>query len=223
MAQPLQEAFEQAKEGDIYVVTKHAPHYLRSKDVDRSKLDKIAANLGTVFAGYVEKAGLVPWAKIVNNLRASMETDLLNGKYGTIGIQTIADWLGHSPKVMLKHYTRVREEDFTQVTHSKIKRSQTAKNPLKSDEKSLTVKNEEKSPYFCISPVETNSNDENKLTVYSTVQMAAQGIFEGYRAESAFLTHSTQTLEITALSGKKRQREASYGNLPFYQNGEDRI
>ena len=118
LVKPLYEAFEQSKEGDVYVITKHAPHYLR-KIKNRGKLDKIKANLGTVFAKYVRKAGIQPWPKIVNNLRASFETDLLNGKYDTpdrrIGIQTIAKWLGHSPKVMLKHYGRVSNEDFKQI------------------------------------------------------------------------------------------------------------
>jgi len=48
-----------------------------------------------------------------------METDLLDGKYGTLSIQVIADWLGHSPKVMLKHYRRVREDSFQQVIQCK--------------------------------------------------------------------------------------------------------
>ena len=183
--------------------------------------------MGSVFADYVEKAGLEVWPKVVNNLRASMETDLLNGKYGTLGIQTIADWLGRSPKVMLKHYKRVREDDFTQVTQSKVQRSKTVQNPLKNDVKSLTVKNEEKSPDFCVSPLETNSNDKKELTVYLTVQRAAEVGIGGYRAESALLPHSTQTLEYTALTGKKQKKEAPFGNLPqtvlLYQSGEDRI
>ena len=47
------------------------------------------------------------------------ENDLLNGKYGSLSIQVIADWLGHSPKVMLRHYGRVHENDFQQVIQSK--------------------------------------------------------------------------------------------------------
>ena len=84
LVEPLRDAFEQAAEGAVYVVDRHAPPYLRNKD--RSKLDKIKANLGSIFAGYVERAGLTVWPKIINNLRASMETDLLNQKYGKLSI-----------------------------------------------------------------------------------------------------------------------------------------
>jgi integrase len=105
LVKPLQDAFELAEEGAVYVIEKHVPVSLRK--VDRSKLDKIKANLGTIFAKFVRKAGITPWSKIINNVRASMETDLLSGKYGTLAIATVADWLGHSPKVMLTHYKRV--------------------------------------------------------------------------------------------------------------------
>ena len=128
LVKPLRATFEQSKEGDIYVIMKHAPHYLRGH-VNRGSLEKVKANLGTVFAKYVEKAGIQPWAKIVNNLRASFETDLLNGKYDTpdrrIGIQTIAKWLGHSPKVMLQHYGRVSHEDFKQIAQFTKRMSET--------------------------------------------------------------------------------------------------
>ena len=99
-----------------YVIERIAPPYLQDRSVDRSKLDKISANFGTIFGGYIERAGLVRWSKIINNLRASMETDLLDGKYGSLGVNVIADWLGHSPKVMLAHYKRVSESKFRQVT-----------------------------------------------------------------------------------------------------------
>ena len=114
----------------LYKWHRHAPVYLRGED--RSKLDKIKANLGSIFGGYVERAGLVPWPKIVNNLRASMETDLLDGKYGTLSIQVIADWLGHSPKTMLRHYRRVHADHFRQVTQH---------NPAQALPPILTVKN----------------------------------------------------------------------------------
>lgn len=116
---PLREAQREAGEKDIYVITKHAPKYLKGV-VDRRKLEKIKANLGSIFAGFVERAGLKPWPKIINNIRASWITDLLDGKYQTVekrfGIQTIAYWAGNSPKVILQAYARVRKEEYHQVT-----------------------------------------------------------------------------------------------------------
>ncbi len=87
----------------------------------------------------------------------------------------------------------------------------------------LTLKKEVKSPDFCVSPLETESNDENRLTLYLALHRAAMGGTERQGAESTLLTNSLQPLENTALSGKKRQWEAPFGNLPSYQSGEDRI
>ena len=213
LLKPLEEAFELANEGAVYVIEKHIPASMR--DADRSKLDKVKANLGTIFAGYIKRAGLVPWGKIINNLRASMETDLLNGKYGTIGISTIADWLGHSPKVMLKHYGRVREDDFKQVTQWKS----TKKEPQNDGNNIDSVKTAESGA----SPDTSKDNARKKLTVYSTVYSPAEGGIGRHEGEMGSVPLSTQTLENTALSGKKWQDEVSSGNLQNSENGEDRI
>lgn len=215
LVEPLREAFEQAAEGDVYVVTKHAPRYLRAIK-DRSELDKIKANLGSVFAGYVERAGLVPWAKIVNNLRASMENDLLNGKYGTLSIQVITDWLGHSPKVMLKHYGRVRENDFKQITQRQVKRP-------RSGGSETTGSMAEKRPESCRSPETAESNGDFGLTVYSTVQAAAEGGNKRQSTKMGWRQILRQLVENTAHSGKKRHEAAPCGTAPNYQSGEDRI
>jgi len=168
LVQPLEEAFELAEEGAVYVIERIAPAYLQNSTVDRSKLDKISANFGTIFGGYLERAGLVRWSKIINNLRASMETDLLDGKYGSLGINAIADWLGHSPKVMLTHYKRVSEEKFKQVTQYKPaqKRSQSIGSNFDST----------KSPKMSVSPEITRENVKSALAVYLTVHSPEQGI-----------------------------------------------
>ena len=61
------------------------------------------------------RAGITPWPKLLQNLRASFETDLLNNEYGEFGIHTIAEWLGHSPIVMLKHYKRIKKADYDKI------------------------------------------------------------------------------------------------------------
>ena len=119
LVEPLLAARQEANENDVYVITKHAPRYLK-KVQDRSKLSKISANLGTIFAKFVKKAGIKAWSKVVNNIRASWISDLLDGKYQTpdqqFGIQVIAEWAGNSPKVILRYYGRVRPQVFDQVT-----------------------------------------------------------------------------------------------------------
>ena len=119
LVKPLHEARNAASPDNIYVVTKHAPRYLKG-EADRSKLSKIKANLGSVFGKFIRKAGLTPWPKIINNIRASWISDLLDGKYQKsghpIGIQTIAKWAGNSPKVILRYYGRIRPQVYDQVT-----------------------------------------------------------------------------------------------------------
>ena len=81
------------------------------------------ANLMTMFDKIVLRAGLNPWPMPGNNLRGSLVTDLYNGKYPELGLHTIAAWIGHSPEIAMKHYTRIRDEDFEKVrpksVHSK--------------------------------------------------------------------------------------------------------
>ncbi len=216
LVEPLRDAFEQAKDGAVYVVEKHAPAYLRG--VDRSKLDKIKANLGSVFAGYVERAGLVPWPKIVNNLRASMENDLLNGKYGSLSIQVISGWLGHSPRIMLQHYGRIRENDFKQVTQCQVTRQETGPNRPQNERNLFDGK---KSPELVGNPINSRENVDSKLTVYSTVQVAAEGGNERHEAETSHTVLSSQALNNTAFSGKKRQRAEPCGTAPNYRSGEE--
>lgn len=53
------------------------------------------------------KAGEVLWAKPMVNMRASAERDLMAAGYP---IDRVAAWLGHSPVIALKHYSRVVKE-----------------------------------------------------------------------------------------------------------------
>jgi len=71
-------------------------------------------NLGTLFKKYILRAGEAPWPKPFHAMRASFETDLLND--GRVKPHTIARWLGHSIQIALKHYARIKDEDFDAVT-----------------------------------------------------------------------------------------------------------
>jgi integrase len=59
-----------------------------------------AVNLRTAFLRIIARAGVKVWPKLFHNLRASCETELAH-KYP---LQTVAQWIGHDPKVMLDHY-----------------------------------------------------------------------------------------------------------------------
>ena len=65
-------------------------------------------NLRTVFEKILKRAGVDPWTRLFQNLRASRETELARNH----PIQAVTAWLGNTPKVALENYLQVRDEDF---------------------------------------------------------------------------------------------------------------
>lgn len=56
----------------------------------------------------VFSAGLRPWDKLFNNMRASREMDLLEA----FPAHVVSAWMGHSIRTEQKHYVFAREEDY---------------------------------------------------------------------------------------------------------------
>ena len=144
-----------------------------------------------------------------------METDLLDGKYGNLGINVIADWLGHSPKVMLQHYRRVNEDKFRQVTQRKSAQDR----PQHGDGNVDGIKSYD----FCKSPIETGSNPLEKLTGISTVHSPVSNGFNEQGVESPFYDGLTQPFEHTAFSCTDWQATEPCVIVENSYNGEDRI
>jgi integrase len=92
----LADAFEQAEPGATLVV----PMAARS-----------SVNLRTHLERLITKAGHQPWPRLLQNLRASCETDWVE-RYPA---HVVAKWLGHSPKVAAQHYLMSREHHFEDV------------------------------------------------------------------------------------------------------------
>lgn len=88
LRQELMSAYEQAEEGAVYVITRYR---------DASQ------NLGTQFRRIVTAAGVNPWPRLWQNLRASRETELIR----EVGIATACNWIGNSPAVAAKHYDMI--------------------------------------------------------------------------------------------------------------------
>jgi integrase len=101
---PLRDAFEQAEPGAIYVIERH-----RSQAAGPNGWRN--ANLRTQFHKMIRRAGLKPWPKPFHAMRASFETELVE----KTNIQNAANILGHSPSIAVKHYLRMRPEDFEKV------------------------------------------------------------------------------------------------------------
>ena len=142
------------------------------------------------------RAGFIPWEKLIHNLRASFETDLLNGKYGHFGLQTIVAWLGHSVPVMLKHYGRIQKADYDKI----------ALVSLEVKERKKQAKTQE-SGMASVSLVFSQDQVAQKASQYTAVE----GGIGLYGEESTIFDDSPQLLETTVLSSKKRQEGESHG------------
>ncbi|WP_146529200.1 tyrosine-type recombinase/integrase [Novipirellula artificiosorum] len=93
------------------------PHLMRAKEMAPDGATmlqnryKPEANPLTTLRKIIEKTGLKPWPKLLQNLRASRETELL-GKYPA---KDVTSWLGNSPTVAHKHYAMATDDTFAKA------------------------------------------------------------------------------------------------------------
>ena len=64
--------------------------------------------LRTRFERIIRRAGLEPWPKLFDNLRAARETELAD----TYPIHVVCEWIGDDELVAKKHYLRVTDDHF---------------------------------------------------------------------------------------------------------------
>jgi hypothetical protein len=95
----LREAFEQAPEGARYVINR-----TRDPKVNwRTRLLKI-----------IRRAGLTPWPKPFQNMRATRETELAD-EYPA---HVVTAWIGNSERVATDHYLQITEEHWKSAAES---------------------------------------------------------------------------------------------------------
>ncbi len=68
----------------------------------------ISSNLRAQAHRIIKRAGLKPWEKTFQNLRASRETELVED----FPIHVVTGWLGNCPDIARKHYLQTHEEHF---------------------------------------------------------------------------------------------------------------
>lgn len=68
----------------------------------------VTSNLRTQLERIIARAGLTPWPKLFQNLRATCATELV----AEFPAHVAAEWMGHSTIVTQKHYWRVTAADF---------------------------------------------------------------------------------------------------------------
>lgn len=70
-----------------------------------------AANMRKPFLKTLERAGIEPWPRLFQNLRASCDKDVSN----RVPPHVAGELLGHSPTVAARHYLKANEADFSRL------------------------------------------------------------------------------------------------------------
>jgi integrase len=91
----LEAVREQAGPDGEYVITRYR---------------QLNVNLRTQLMKILKRAGIEPWPKLFQNLRASRETELTH----EFPIHVVCAWIGNTPAIALKHYLQVTDEHFKQ-------------------------------------------------------------------------------------------------------------
>ena len=76
-----------------------------------TRYSSASQNLRTTFDKIIKRAGLVPWPKPFQNLRATRETELME----TYPSHVVVAWVGHSEAVARKHYLQVTDANFAKA------------------------------------------------------------------------------------------------------------
>jgi len=74
--------------------------------------DKTGTALRNKLEMYCKYAGIVPWPRLWHNQRATVSSEL----FARRDPHVVCEWLGYSPRVAVKHYTRAREADYEAET-----------------------------------------------------------------------------------------------------------
>lgn len=69
------------------------------------------SNLDKPFKAILYRAGLIPWPKLFQDMRASCETDWLDSGMAP---HVVAKWIGHSVDTQNRHYAQVDDHHFEQ-------------------------------------------------------------------------------------------------------------
>jgi integrase len=150
LAKHFQAVFDEAEPGTKYVITRY-----RGTTV----------NLRTQLLRYVERAGLKPWAKLWQNLRASRATELADHYPSHV----CTAWLGHTEKVADEFYRMVTDSHFLKATMQPNKATQ---NPTQTGADSGRKQ--------VIQEKGGNQNTpENKLDAKSCEMVTAAGLGDG--------------------------------------------
>lgn len=105
LEQPLQDAFDSAESGAVYVVP-----YLQQRNWQGARRLMLAA---------MERAGVSPWPKLWHQMRASRQTDLAD----RFPAHVVCGWLGNSKDVADRHYHQTTEAHYERAREEVVRKA----------------------------------------------------------------------------------------------------
>ena len=102
----LEDAWELAAPGTEHVVS--GPQADGYRAAVNGPASWAGCNMRETFLKLIRRAGLQPWPKLFQNLRASCETDLMQQH----PIHVVTAWIGNTPKIAIGHYLQTLDTDF---------------------------------------------------------------------------------------------------------------
>lgn len=87
-----------------------------------------SVNWRRMFKKIVERAGVTPWPKLFQALRATRETELA----GKLPLHVVTAWCGNTPTVALKHYLMTTDDHFELASSLDVTAVEAARNPARS-------------------------------------------------------------------------------------------
>ncbi|MEW4564201.1 tyrosine-type recombinase/integrase [Bremerella sp. JC770] len=150
----LKDASVHANKGATHVITKH-----RQKN----------GNLRTQFVRILKRAGIDPWPRLFQNLRASRETELAN----VYPMHVVTAWLGNTELVASKHYMQVTPAHFKKAWGAKS--GANSPNSVRKSTPQRRAGNDEKS-HEDQPPEEDTSEDVGPLGFSKTGQVPPRGV-----------------------------------------------
>ncbi len=107
----LEECWDAAEPGATFVIAKHR---------------LASANLRTQMLRIMDRAGVKPWPRLFQNMRASRETELTQSH----PLHVVVAWIGNSAAIAAKHYLQVTDADFDRAAEGGAESgAQVAQNP----------------------------------------------------------------------------------------------
>ncbi len=168
LKQVLDEAWELAPEGAVYVVDEKYRRAANSKTGWRN------CNLRTTFKKIVERAGLKPWPKLFHALRSSRETELAR----EFPIHVVTAWLGNTPSIALRHYLLTTDDDFERAAAGRNESAEVAKTSSKDVVQKAVQKGTEIARNGQQDPIQKsrNAKENGRLRSIATGQGGGHGI-----------------------------------------------